>query len=243
MTDTDTAPTVETSVAPGPMFPLTPAPPAFPFTTPHIDPVPPLAPGVPPTESATGMKDGELGAGPTGQLFKVSAGKWVRVSEPDDDLAADELGPVSSASADDTKKRLAAGTLFRNGIVSYRIPQFDAGHISRGVKYAYITEDMIVPATVVLPGDGTASGTAIAATAAAATVNRNALYAAIAAGTALPLRADNSVFEQNDAVKAPVADEISEAVMILLEAKSALAANSLSNVGYYIGRAIQILEG
>ncbi len=147
-----------------------------------------------------------------------------------DELNAEDPNPiypdrrVSEAEAADAKKRLAEGTLFRNGIVSYRIPQGDAGHIERGVKYCYVTEVM-VSAAPPIPS------------------YRNELAAAITAGTALPLTADGSVFKPDDSVKAPSAEEVAEAVAYLTQAKERMAVNSMSDVGFYIGRAIQLLEG
>jgi hypothetical protein len=132
MTDIDT--TATAAPMPGQMFPLTPAPPTFPFSS-HVDPD--AAPDAPPTELAAGKPDGELGAGPTGQLFRVSGGEWVRASG--------------------------------------------------------------VPGAPEVPAEET--------------------------------------------VKVPVAEEIAEAIVLLNDAKERLAVNALSDVGYFIGRAIQILEG
>jgi hypothetical protein len=46
-----------------------------------------------------------------------------------------------------------------------------------------------------------------------------------------------------ETVKVPVAEEIAEAIVLLNDAKERLSVNALSDVGYFIGRAIQILEG
>lgn len=197
-------------------------------------------PDLPPQESVAGKPDGEQRRGSTGQLWSVKSGRWERIRE---NTAGEPDDKVSDASADDSRKRLAEHRLFRNGIRSYRIPQWDQGHISRGVKYAYITEAMIEHPMPPLPGDGSASGVAVATGIHAATSNKQALSAAILAGTAQPMKADNSFFGPDEAVRNPEAGAVSEAVMLLNDAKVALAANSLSNVGYYIGRAIQILEG
>lgn len=45
------------------------------------------------------------------------------------------------------------------------------------------------------------------------------------------------------AVKVPSAEEVAETIVLLADAKERLAANALSDVGYFIGRAIQLLEG
>jgi hypothetical protein len=163
------------------------------------------------------------GATPIPENYKIYRGH--------DDLTAHEPTPltdadrpVSDAEVADAKKRLAEGRLFRNGIVSYRIPEWDAGHIDRGVKYRYVTEAM-VSAAPPIPS------------------YRNELAAAITAGSALPLTADGSVFKIDDSVKAPTAEEVAEAVAYLIQAKERMAVNSMSDVGFYIGRAIQLLEG
>ena len=49
--------------------------------------------------------------------------------------------------------------------------------------------------------------------------------------------------EQPEATAGPSADSIAHAIVLLNDAKERLAANSLSDVGYFIGRAIQLLEG
>ena len=176
--------------------------------------------------------DGEQRRGSTWQ-WSVKSGRWERIRE---NTAGEPDDKVSDASADDSRKRLAEHRLFRNGIRSYRVPEWDAGHLSRGVKHVYITERMIAP----FP---TGDGAEIAAANASAAAYLKALTDAINAGTAQALAADNSVFAPGAAVYAPEAGEISEVVVLLNDALFQMSANSLSTAGAYIGRAIQILEG
>jgi hypothetical protein len=175
---------------------------------------------------------GQPGWHPSGDRTVLTTGELPPVKP----AAEVEEPPVSQANADDAKKRLAEHRLFRNGIRSYRVPEWDAGHLSRGVKYVYITERMITP-------HPTGDGVEIAVANATAAAYLKVLTDAINAGTAQALVADNSVFAPGDAVYAPEAGEISEVVALLNDALERMSANALSTAGAYIGRAIQILEG
>jgi hypothetical protein len=48
---------------------------------------------------------------------------------------------------------------------------------------------------------------------------------------------------QPKAAKQPAAGDVAEAITLLQDAKERLAVNSLSDVGYFIGRAITLLGG